>query len=135
MYFCQCVIAINPKVLYHFKVGVFEEIFGKCGVRRGRLVRRNQRFLLTLKEKINIHKRSFIDDSNKYKFIYVSSSSSKEKKNNTFDERRVFNFFPKSLCRGDRSLDAMCQTVVKMSAERTLLSHVTEACIPCDKLL
>ena len=71
--------AINPKVLYHFEVRVFEELFAKRGIRRALLGRRNQRFLLTLKEKISI-KCHFIEVSNEYKFIYVPSSSSSEKK-------------------------------------------------------
>ena len=52
----------------------------------------NQKFLLSLKEKISLKGHS-IDDSNEYKFIYVPSSSSSEKKN-IFDDRRVFNFLP-----------------------------------------
>ena len=31
LYFCRCVIAIDPKVLYRFKVRVCEEIFAKLG--------------------------------------------------------------------------------------------------------
>ena len=72
-------IAINPKVLYHFQVRVFEGLFAKRGVRQGLLSQRNQSFLLTLKEKISV-KGHFIDDSNEYKFRYVPSSSSCEKK-------------------------------------------------------
>ena len=57
-----------------------------------RPVRRNQKFLLSLKEKISLKGRS-IDDSNEYKFICVPSSSSSEKKN-IIDDRRVLNFLP-----------------------------------------
>ena len=68
-------IAINPKVLYHFEVSVFEKLFAKCGIRRALLGRRNR----MLKKKISIQCH-FIDDSNEYKFISVPNSSSSEKK-------------------------------------------------------
>ena len=78
-------IAINPKVLYRFEVGV-----RKVWVPP---VRRNQRFLLTPNKKKN-------DDSNEYKFIYVLSSVSGEKKN-ILDERWVFNIFPAEVGAGE----------------------------------
>ena len=85
-------IAINPKVLYHFEFRVFEELFAKHGVQRALLGRCNQRFLLTLKGKISM-KGHFIDDSNKYKFIYyVLSSSFSEKKH--FRQALSFYFTP-----------------------------------------
>ena len=95
-------------MLYHFQVRVLEEIFAKPD--QPRLIRRNQRFLLMLKEKISV-KGHFIDDSNEYKFIYVPSSSSNEK-NYIFDERWVLNFPFAKVCAG-----------------------LTEALIPRDKLL
>ena len=58
LYFCRCAIAIDPKVLYRFEVRVCEEIFAKAWFRRARPVRRNQKFLLSVKEK-NIPKKSF----------------------------------------------------------------------------
>ena len=59
-------------------------------------VQRNKKFLLSLKEKISLKGRS-IDDSNEYKFIYVPSSSSSEKKK-TFSTIAGFFiiFFPSS---------------------------------------
>ena len=66
---------------------------------------------LTLKEKISV-KGYFIDDSNEYKFIYVPSSSSNEKKVTFSYEGWVLNFPSAKVCAG-----------------------VTEALIPCDKLL
>ena len=67
-------------MLYHFEVRVFEELFAKRGIQRALLSRHNQRFLLTLKEKISEVECHFIDDSNEYKFISVLNSSSSEKK-------------------------------------------------------
>ena len=129
LFFCWCVIAINPKVLYHFKVMVLDwQLFAKCGIRRALLCRRNQGFWLMLKKKISV-KCHFIDSSNEYKFIYVPTSSSSEKKS-TFDQRWALFY-----SWGDGwSLNPMWQTVVKTSAERKLIFHVTEACNPCDKL-
>ena len=49
--------------------------------------------MLTPKEKIS-EKGHFIDDSNEYKYVFVPSEISGEK-NIIFDERWVFNFFPR----------------------------------------
>ena len=74
---CGC---YQPYVLCRFELRVCEEIFAKRDVRRVRPFRRNQRLLLTLNEKNKYtRKRSFPDDSHKYKFMYVPSSISREK--------------------------------------------------------
>ena len=53
--------------------------FCKAWVWRVQPVQRNQKFLLSLKEQTSLKGHS-IDNSNEYKFIYVPSSSSSEKK-------------------------------------------------------
>ena len=50
---------------------------------------------MTLKVKIS-RNGHFIDDSNKYRFIYVPRNISTEKKKN-FHERFGFNFFPEKI--------------------------------------
>ena len=78
-------------MLYRFEVRVCEEVFAKRGL-GGSAPSVSSEILLRLKEKISPKGRS-IDDSNEYKFIYVPSASSSEKKN-IFDDRWVFNFLP-----------------------------------------
>ena len=59
-------------------------LFLSCGVIRN--------FCWVWRKKVSLKGHS-IDDSNEYKFIYVPSSNSSEKKN-IFDDRWVFNFLP-----------------------------------------
>ena len=99
---------------YRFEVRVCEEIFAKRGF--GGLgpfgVIRN--FCRVWKKKISLKGHS-IDNSNKYKFIYVPSSSSGEKKTSSRIAGLLI-FFPWKFEPGwekvDRGLDPMWQTVV-----------------------
>ena len=78
LYFCRCVIAINPiKSVIPSKSGFVKRFL--CG-----------KFCVIM----DFIKGHFIDDSNKYKFIYVPSSSSSEQNTFLTSSSAGFQFFP-----------------------------------------